>query len=106
MPEYPRERERYRSHHSHRLVHLLFYRPQARLSSKQTTQTWTFPLGQARGKGPEVPTEIVAGIPTLLHPFMITSPPKWRDPPPELRQLDTFATVVQCHTRRTNRDDQ
>jgi hypothetical protein len=98
-------RERHRSHYSHHSAHLPFYHPPARLSSKQTTQTWTSLLDRVRDKGLGALTEIVAGIHTLLHPFMVISPAKWRDLPLVLRQLDTFATVVQCHIRRINPDD-
>jgi hypothetical protein len=99
------EHERYRSHHSHRLAHLPSCHPQVRLSSRQTIQTWTFLLDQARGKVLEARTEIIAGIRTLPHPSMIISPPRWPDLRLELRQPDMFATVVQYHTKRINPDD-
>ena len=99
------EHGRYRSHHSHRLVRSPSYHPQARLSSRQITQTWTSPQPQARGRDLEVLTETIADIHTLLHPLMITSPPRWPDLRPALQLLGIYDIVVRYHTRRINLDD-
>jgi hypothetical protein len=99
------EHGRYRSRHSHHSAHSLSYRPRARLFSRQTIQTWTFLQDQARDKGLEAPTEIIAGIRTLLRPSMTTNPLRWPDPRPGLQLRDIYAIVVQYHTRRISLDD-